>query len=76
MLPLFSEAVEALDNCVVYKANTPYLWQRDAYNSAAYEVKIDWHCGLSTYVMQSPQSASNKGYDELSWYRDVTSVLF
>lgn len=76
MLPLYSAAVEALDNCVVYKANTPYLWQRDAYNSAAYEVKIDWHCGLSTYVMQSPQSAANKGYDELSWYRDVTSVLF
>lgn len=76
MLPLYSAAVDALEGCVVYKASTPYLWQRDAHNSAAYEVKVDWHCGLSTYVTQSPETAANKGYDELSWYRDVASALF
>ena len=72
---LYEEAVMKLNECMVFCANTPYLWQRDAYNSAAYEVRIDWHCGLSTYVVQSAESAATKGYDELSWWRDVASAL-
>lgn len=50
-----------LDNTVVYKAAMPYFGY----------VRIDHHCGLATYIMTTEQSASLKGYDTTSWYRDV-----
>lgn len=68
----YEEAVQALNECVTYKANTPWLWERDPW----YKVKVDWHCGLSTYVMRSPDDAATNGYSRLQWYGDVASALF
>lgn len=57
---------QALDNCVVYRAATPRLWDQIALNA---------HCGLSTYILTSSQSASKKGYDSLEWYQNIASRL-
>lgn len=63
---------QALNECVTYSAATPWLWERDPW----YKVKIDWHCGLSTFVMDSPDDAQTNGYSQLQWYDDVASALF
>jgi hypothetical protein len=67
----YAEAVDALDRCLIYRAATPYLWQYDRE-----EVKIDHYSGLSTYVLQNPPVSSDKGYEELEWYKDVAKALF
>lgn len=68
----YENAVQAINECVTYSASTPWLWEREAW----YRVKIDWHCGLSTYVMGSPDDAQTNGYTQLQWYDDVASALF
>ncbi len=57
----------ALDQAVIYKACTPRLWD---------EIALDAHCGLSTYIFSSEQTAATKGYDTTGWYLDVASGLF
>lgn len=69
-------ATGILKKCVVYSANTPYLWEHDAFNSIAYEVKIDHYSGMSTFVLQDPSMSGVSGYSDLDWYRDVASALF
>jgi len=67
----YEEAMEAIGRCVLYQASTPRLWEGESD-----EVKIEWHCGLSTFVLHGPETASVRGYDELDWFRDVASALF
>ena len=55
----------ALDEAVMYRAATPWVWDMLA---------IDHHCGLGTYVLESPQEAYYRGYDTLAWWRDVVSA--
>ncbi len=59
----------ALNNCLLYTAATPTLWQ---------QVLIDSHSGFSTYIFKSEDDAvaARKNYDTLSWYTDVVSALF
>lgn len=57
---------KALADVVVYKANTPSLWGY---------WPVTRHCGLSTYPLTSPNSATTKGYDRFEWYADVASSL-
>lgn len=59
----------ALNNCIVYAAATPTLWQTLAINS---------HCGLSTYILSDEDDAlaARRNYNTLSWYDDVVSALF
>lgn len=57
----------ALDDCVTYRNSTPWIFN---------EIKVDSHCGLSTYILRSPDDAGVKNYRQLSWYRDVASALF
>lgn len=69
---------EALSQSVVYHANTPYIWQTDpGQPHNPYEVRIDHHCGLTTFI---PESASdvdaNPLYSPLQWATDVASRLF
>ncbi len=72
----YTAASQAIDNCVIYRAATPWLWQRDAYNSAAYEVKINRHCGMTAYILRSAQGAATNNYSNLKWWNDVVSTLF
>ncbi len=63
----------ALNNCIVYKANTPYLWP----SWTSYQIELKAHCGLSTYIFTSKNDskAESRNYDTLSWYTDVVSYL-
>lgn len=68
---------EALGNAVVYSAATPYLWEKDADHPwDYYQVKIDRHCGLTTYIPSSQADLDNYGYSQLEWATDVASKLF
>ena len=57
---------EALDKAVIYKNCTPRLWD---------EIALDTHCGISTYIFSSEQTAAAKGYNTTAWYSDVASAL-
>lgn len=65
----YAEWLTALNNCIVYSAATPTLWQ---------ELTINAHCGLSTYILSSETDAiaAKRNYNTLSWYDDVVSYLF
>lgn len=68
---------EALGNAVVYSAATPYLWEKDADHPwDYYQVKIDCHCGLTTYIPSSQADFDTYGYSQLEWATDVASKLF
>lgn len=68
---------EALGNAVVYSSATPYIWEKDADHPwDYYQVKIDRHCGLTTYIPSSQADLDNYGYLQLEWATDVASKLF
>ena len=67
----YAAATEALQDCVAYRNATPWLWEGEID-----KVRIDHHCGLSTFLMDRQEDAAVKGYNELDWYRDVASALF
>ena len=67
----------AVDAAVVYHASTPYLWEKDADHPwDYYQVKIDRHCGLTTYIPSSQADFDTYGYSQLEWATDVASKLF
>ncbi|MBD5253285.1 MAG: hypothetical protein HDS51_03550 [Barnesiella sp.] len=55
---------DALADAVVYKANTPSLFNL---------VDIDRYCGLGSYVILDSREISAFNYNEREWYRDVVS---
>lgn len=57
-----------LDNIVLYKASTPYIFGKDYLS-----IKSENYSGLSTYILGSTtQNGVNEiYYKNLSWYRDV-----
>lgn len=63
---LFSDFDTAFYDVVLYKAETPLLW--DA-------LSLSKHHGLSTYILRSANDITNKNYNTLSWYSDVASYL-
>ncbi len=63
----FNEWKAAIDKVVIYKAATPYMWN---------SLKINHHSGLSTYILDSFESASNKNYHQLQWWQDVAIKLW
>lgn len=67
----------AVDAAVVDRAATPYLWEKDADHPwDYYQVKIDCHCGLTTYIPSSQADFDTYGYSQLEWATDVASKLF
>lgn len=64
---LLTRLNNALDNMVVYRAATPRLWNR---------IPLEYHCGLSTYPIESIDAATTKNYNTLAWYTDVSSHAF
>lgn len=55
----------------------PYLWEKDADHPwDYYQVKIDRHCGLTTYITSSQADFDTYGYSQLEWATDVASKLF
>lgn len=63
---LLDEFESALSEAVAYEAATPYLWSA---------VALTDHSGLSTYILPSYSSASDRGYGTLAWWKDVASAL-
>lgn len=57
----------ALNDAVAYHNATPYLWS---------SIQIKAHCGLSTYILLSPENYTTYGYDTLQWWNDVASAKF
>lgn len=70
MRKAYAEWLIAIDDCVTYSATTPWMFY--GYNG----IKIDSHCGLTTYILRQESDADTKGYRMLSWYGDVASALF
>lgn len=57
---------KTLDKCVLYKANTPYIWSI---------VKLNHHSGLSTYIIAEDGDETRRNYDTTPWFKDVASCL-
>ncbi len=56
----------ALSKCIVYSAASKRIWnQRD----------INYHCGLSTFILKDSSYSSDNNYNTMSWYSDVASKL-
>lgn len=64
---LFNDWNAAIDKVVIYKAATPYMWN---------SLKINHHSGLSTYILDSIESATNKNYHQLQWWQDIAIKLW
>lgn len=63
----------AMSACVLYEAATPYIWG----GMLIYEVKVDHHSGLTTYIPLSKTDMETKNnYTNLDWATEVTSALF
>lgn len=63
----------AMSACVLYEAATPYIWGA----MLIYEVKVDHHSGLTTYIPLSKTDMDTKNnYTNLDWATEVTSALF
>lgn len=69
--PYLQRALDAIDHAVSYRAATPYIWE-----TLINQVKIDSHCGLSTYILENETFANVKGYTDLQWYTRVAYRLF
>lgn len=67
MRKAYAEWLLALDGCVTYQASTPWIFNT---------IRIDYHCGLSTYILRDESDADINGYRQLAWYTDVASALF
>lgn len=65
-------ALNAIEAAVVYKANTPYIWPNDPIG----QVKLDHHCGLSTYFLRSEADALSRNYSDTNWWKDASHRLF
>jgi len=57
---------KALDDAVSYAAATPMIFNT---------LTIRRHCGLSTYVAQTPDDMHSHGYDRLQWADEIASAL-
>lgn len=68
---LLSEFDKALSDAVVCEYATDYLWK----SASLSEIKINTHCGLSSYVLYSSSQLNTKGYSETLWYKDVVSAM-
>lgn len=58
---------DILGSCVIYSDATPYIFGR---------IRINHHCGLSTYILRNITDSNDSNYYTLEWYRDVASYLF
>lgn len=67
MADAYANWLNALSDAVEYQASTPWI-----FNS----IKVNSHCGLTTYILRSPQDASTKQYRFTGWYNDVASFLY
>ena len=63
---LLNEFNNALSDVVVYEDATPWLWNT---------VALKHHSGLSTYILPSYESSSQRGYDSLDWWNDAAKFL-
>lgn len=51
-----------LNKVILYKAATPWILDM---------LKIENHCGLGCHIINDISEASNKGYNNQSWWKDV-----
>lgn len=62
---------DVLDKVVIYKNATPYIWQ-----GSAMEIKINFHCGLGSHILQTESDATLKGYNNHLWWQNVVKYKF
>ena len=67
MPSLLNEWEKALEKVVLYKNQTPYMWNM---------LKIDHHCGLSTFILENSEYSNIKNYSQLQWWNDVANKLW
>ncbi len=58
-----------LDNAVSFRGATDRIQMVNRFD-------VRRHCGLTTYILFTPQDASRQSYSQLRWYRDVASRLY
>lgn len=58
---------EQMENVVLYQQSTSMIFS---------VLRIYHHSGLTTYIMNNPESANTDNYYQLSWFTDVANVLF
>ena len=58
-----SEWNDVFNKAVIYSDNLPYLAETDRLLAA--------HSGLTTYILNSSNHSTDKGYHQLEWYTDV-----
>ncbi|MDE6161183.1 MAG: hypothetical protein K2F77_05955, partial [Muribaculaceae bacterium] len=51
---------------VIYQAATPKIFNI---------ITVRRHCGLSTFVVRTPDDMSDRGYSSLQWAADVATAL-
>lgn len=64
------EVIDAIEDAVVYKANTPYMWP------GYYSIPLDHHSGMSSYYLTSLSQASTQGYNTTAWWKEVGRYQF
>lgn len=76
ILTAFEEArqtvKDALEDAVIYKVNTDYIWPGNYYC----EVKLDHFCGMSSYYITEQSQSTTKNYNETAWWNDVAKYQF
>lgn len=61
---LYSRWLGAMDDVMMYREATPYIWNR---------IAIRHYSGLGCYILEDGDEASYQGYDNSAWWRDVVS---
>lgn len=61
---LYARWQEAMDDVMMYRASTPYIWNR---------IAINHYSGLGCYILESSNEASYQGYNNSAWWSDVVS---
>lgn len=56
----------ALADAVIYQAATPKIFNI---------ITVRRHCGLSTFVVRTPDDMTDRGYSSLQWAADVAATL-
>lgn len=63
----YSAWKDAINKVVIYKAATPYMWNK---------LKLNFHSGLSTYILTDFSDSATKDYNQLQWWNNVASLLW
>lgn len=64
--PLYDNWMAVRDNVILYYKATPYLWD---------EINLEKFTGISTFIPRTEGQFAYRGYNTLTWYKDVAQYL-